>query len=194
MTIQVHMDDLKILSRSRKQLMETMKELRNIYKETTVHEGLSHDYLGILITYQPNEQSVTLDMKNYIKGCIDEFLQEYQDIVLRSITMPATDNLFKIRSKEEAISLGKEKAKTFHSTVAKLLFLAKRGRPDILLEVSFLTTRVKAPDEDNWKKLIRVLSYLNGTLGLVLSISCKDIDKLTWYVDGSYNIHDDMKG
>jgi hypothetical protein len=193
-TIRVHVDDLKISSRSRKQLMETIQQLRNIYKEITVHEGLSHDYLGILITYQPDEQSVTLDMKNYIQGCIDQFLQEHQDIVLRGITTPATDNLFKIRSKEEAIPLGKEKAKTFHSTVAKLLFLAKRGRPDILLAVSFLTTRVKEPDEDDWKKLIRVLSYLNGTLGLVLSISCKDMDELTWYVDGSYAIHDDMKG
>jgi hypothetical protein len=193
-TIRVHVDDLKISSRSRKQLMETIQQLQNIYKEITVHEGLSHDYLGILITYKPEEQSVTLDMKNYIEGCINEFMQENQDVVLRSIATPATDNLFKIRSKDEAILLGKEKAKMFHSTVAKLLFLAKRGRPDVLLTVSFLTTRVKAPDEDNWKKLVRVLSYLKGTLDLLLTISCKNIDKLTWYVDGSYAIHEDMKG
>lgn len=33
-------------------------------------------------------------------------------------------------------------AKQFHSTVVKLLFLAKQGHPDVLLAVSFLMMRV----------------------------------------------------
>ncbi len=90
--------------------------------------------------------------------------------------------------------LPKDKATVFHSTVAKLLFLAKRGRPDILLAVSFLTKRVKAPDEDDWKKLIWVLSYLRGTLDLSLTLTCTSIDTFTWYIDGSYATHEDMKG
>ncbi len=193
-TIRVHVDDLKISSRSVKQLQYTIKQLKDIYKEITVHEGENHDYLGMLITYNKDEQSVTLNMKNYIEGCIEEFEQEYQSEVTRIVATPATNQLFKVRSNKETIVLNKDKAKVFHSIVAKLLFLAKRGRPDILLAVSFLTTRVQAPDEDDWKKLVRVLSYLKGTLDLVLTISCKHMDKLTWYIDGSYAIHEDMKG
>ncbi len=82
----------------------------------------------------------------------------------------------------------------FHSHVVKLLFLAKRGRPDVLLAVSFLTTRVKMPDDDDWKKLVRVLGYLKGTIDHDLMITCTDLATLTWYTDGSHAIHDDMKG
>ncbi len=67
---------------------------------------------------------------------------------------PASNNLFRVRKESEAMFLSNEKASIFHSTIAKLSFLAKRGRPDILLAVSFLTTRVKKPDTYDWKKLI----------------------------------------
>ncbi len=64
-----------------------------------------------------------------------------------------------------------------------------------MLAISFLTTGVKAPDDDDWKKLIRVMrSYLKATLGLYLTLHCKELDKLLWYIDGSYATHQDMKG
>jgi hypothetical protein len=90
--------------------------------------------------------------------------------------------------------LSNEKALIFHSTIAKLFFLAKQRRPDMLLVVSFLTTRVKKLDSDHWKKLIRVLGYLKGTLDFKLTISWDELSSLTWYIDGSYAVHEDMKG
>lgn len=56
----------------------------------------------------------------------------------------------------------------FHSFTASLLFLSQRARRDIQTAVSFLTTRVKRPDEDDWLKLRRVLRYLKGTRRLKL--------------------------
>jgi hypothetical protein len=53
---------------------------------------------------------------------------------------------------------------------------------------------VKETDGDDWKKLIRVLSYLRGTLEYCLTLICTSLDKLTWYIDGSYASHMDMKG
>jgi hypothetical protein len=76
----------------------------------------------------------------------------------------------------------------------KLLFLAKCGRPDILLAVSYLTSRVKKPDLDDWKKLMRVLGYLKETLDYDLTKSCDALKSLTWYIYGSYTVHDDMEG
>jgi len=76
--------------------------------------------------------------------------------------------------KIDAVVLSKHRTGQFHSTVAKLLFLAKRGRPDILLAVSFLTTRVILPDMDNWKKLLRVLGYLKETIDYDLKITCEN--------------------
>jgi hypothetical protein len=99
-----------------------------------------------------------------------------------------------VRQGIKEIEITKYQSSQFHSTVAKLLFLVKRGRPDILLAVSFLTTRVKSPDLDDWKKLLRILGYLKETLEYDLTISCEDLRTFTWYIDGSYATHEDMKG
>jgi len=71
---------------------------------------------------------------------------------------PAGKHLFEINSKPAPLE--GEMAELFHSITAKLLFLAKRGRPDIQVAVAFLTTRVKGPDKDDYKKLARVIKYL----------------------------------
>ena len=41
------------------------------------------------------------------------------------------------------------------------------------MAVSFLTTRVKASDEDDWGKLVRVLKYINGTWYMKLILSAR---------------------
>ena len=46
--------------------------------------------------------------------------------------------------------------------MTKALYLCKRSRPDIQTAVPFLTTRVKAPDLDDWKKLVKMIGYLKG--------------------------------
>jgi hypothetical protein len=53
---------------------------------------------------------------------------------------PRTKTMFQVD--EEAVMLMEEERKLFHSKTAKLLYLAKRARPDILTIVSFLCTRV----------------------------------------------------
>lgn len=50
------------------------------------------------------------------------------------------------------------------------------------------------PDDDDWEKICRVVNHLYSTLDLVLTLSCRNLDQLTWYIDGSYAVHGDMKG
>jgi hypothetical protein len=38
------------------------------------------------------------------------------------------------------------------------------------------------------------LGYLKGTIDLDLTITCKDLSILNWYIDGSYAVHEYMKG
>jgi len=57
--------------------------------------------------------------------------------------------------------------------VAKALFLCKRTRPDLQPTVPFLCTGVQSSDEDDWKKLLRLLKHLKQTVG----------DELTWGAD-----------
>ena len=81
----------------------------------------------------------------------------------------------------------------FHNAVAKCLYLSKRSRPDIQTAVAFLTTRVKEPDEDDWKKLQRLLGYLKGTSHLVLTLR-DDGRGVMWWLDAAYSVHPDMRG
>ena len=70
-------------------------------------------------------------------------------------TTPAADHLF--RRRENAIKLSEEQGELFHRVTAQLLFLSHRARPDVRTAVSFLTKRVKAPDEDDCKKLAQTI-------------------------------------
>ena len=75
------------------------------------------------------------------------------------------------------------------------LFAANRARRDIQTAVSFLTTRVQAPDEDDWGKLKRVLKYLKGTRYLKLILSADAMNfAIHWYIDGSHQVHEDCRG
>ena len=102
--------------------------------------------------------------------------------------------MFKIRDEDEAKYLSEERAQQFHHVVAQLLFLACRARRDIQVAVAFLTTRVKAPDEDDWAKLRRVLQYLKGTLYLKLRLTVHSLTSSRWQIDGSHGVHWDCKG
>jgi hypothetical protein len=58
--------------------------------------------------------------------------------------------------------LNEESKKTFHTSVAKLLYLSRQARLDIISAVGFFCTRVKMSAEEDLRKLRKVLGYLKG--------------------------------
>ncbi len=142
-----------------------------------------------MVIHFSSKNEVQINMTQYVSKIIKDFPEE---IVGKSST-PAGDHLFKIR--EDEWKLDDEIADAFHHTVYQLLFAENSARQDIQTAVSFLTTRVQAPDEDDWGKLKRILKYLNGTRHLKLTL-CADQMKFSvhWYVDGLHQIHEDCRG
>ena len=69
-----------------------------------------------------------------------------------------------------------------------------QARPDIKTPVSFLTKRVRKPDEDDWGKLKQVLQYLKKTLYMKLTLTVDNLHTLEWWVDAVYGVHEDLKG
>ena len=90
--------------------------------------------------------------------------------------------------------LPEEQERAFHHAVAQLLFLCMRARPDIQTAVSFLTKRVRAPDEHDWNKLKRVLKYLKDTMFMKLTLYVDSMNTIHWYVDALYGAHIDLRG
>ena len=104
----------------------------------------------------------------------------------------ATRTLFDVN--EQAPLLSVKKRDIFHSVVAKLLWVMKRGRPDIELAISFLCTRVSKPTTEDWNKLSRVLVFSNQTINNKRVIKAVDFSSMLTYVDASYAVHPNMRG
>jgi hypothetical protein len=52
--------------------------------------------------------------------------------------------------------------------IAMMLYVTKQARPNTALAVAFLTTRVREPDVDDWRKLKHLIKYLKSTRDLPL--------------------------
>jgi hypothetical protein len=130
---------------------------------------------------------VKITMVDYIK----EMLEDLPADMAGESATPASNHLFTIR--EEPVFLDEATSDKFHSNTAKLLFVSKRARPDVQTSVAFLTTRVKSPDEDDYKKLARCMKYLRATIDLPLTMEADDLHVVKWWVDASFGVHPDMK-
>ena len=81
----------------------------------------------------------------------------------------------------------------FYSIVAKLLWVAKRGRPDIDPAIFFLCTRVtKITKEDN-AKLRQVLQYLKQNRDDKRIMGVDRLSQLYTWVDAAYGLNPDLK-
>jgi hypothetical protein len=60
--------------------------------------------------------------------------------------------------------------------------------------VSFLTTRDKHSDEDDWGELKRLLRYIRGTVYMPLILRADSLNIIKWWVDASYATHGDCRG
>eukprot|EP00956_Cyclotella_meneghiniana_P026461 scaffold57247_cov37-Cyclotella_meneghiniana.AAC.7 len=194
MTVVWHVDDLKISHKKKGEIDKLLAFLKSKYGNgLVVHEGHVHDYLGVDHDYS-EKGVVKLSMIKHI----DRIFKDFPDEIGKSAATPAADHLFQVRDPEEAKRDGKlldiQRKKDFHHSVAQLLFVSTRVRRDIQTAVAFLTTRVKRPDEDDWGKLKRVLKYLKGTLHMKLVLSVDELGIIRWWVDASYNVHEDCKG
>jgi len=149
-----------------------------------VTRGTKHDYLGMVFDFS-NSNKLIVSMNSYVNDMLIDCN------VTGLANSPAKNDLFHI--KESADKLNSEDKEYFHSVVAKLLYLAKRVRPDILLAISYLASRVREPDSNDMNKLIRVLNYLNSTKDLVLNLFADSVLNMIVYIDAAYGVHNDMK-
>lgn len=89
----------------------------------------------------------------------------------------------------EMYYLGMWKEKDFiDCCVAKLLYLAKRTRPDILLTASHPASRVSVANEDDFHKLNRLQRYLHKYINIKLRFARNADLTLTSYIDASFAI------
>ena len=145
-------------------MIETLcKGLKEMYGEISRCDGPILNHLGMVFNLShKGEAKVT--MQGYV-----------EDMMVSSDTpngasTPGIENIFNVHDGVPRAT--DEEQARFHTIVAKLLYLAKRARPDCLTAVAFLATRVTRCDHVDLEKLERLVKYVRATKehGLVLHI------------------------
>ena len=145
---------------------DVREALKQRYGDIKESKGPVIIFFGMTLNVSVNgEVSVTM------KGYVDDLLAAYVDNPLTAwehkgtVTSPADVGLFVLgdsEKREESVR------KESHTRVAKLLYLAKRTRPDCLTTVSYLATRVKECNKKDCEKLDRLIMFIGGTVNRAL--------------------------
>jgi hypothetical protein len=170
-TICFHVVYCKISHKSTKVVDESIDWLQAKYEsifkdglgEMKVHRGKVHKYLEM-----SHKGQCRVTMYDYLDGILEAFDEAVKKHGEGYITVKkrhcvktaASDNLFVVIKDCKILSL--KAAASFHTIVAKTLYVTKRARPDTCLNIAFLTTRVRVPDTDDWEKLCHLMEYLRG--------------------------------
>ena len=188
-TVCTHVDDLFISAATEEAIDTIISQLDKLYSDDqgriTIQRGKKIEYVGMVFIFNNNKTvSVTMD------GYVFDLLEGLKDIT-GVVGTPATNNLFRVR--EDSRKLDADEKEFYHSTIAKILYLGKRVRPDLLVAISFLVRRVQSPDADDWEKMVRVIQYIRGTKGYGITLSGESNLSVTAFIDASYAVHSDMK-
>jgi len=185
-TIVFHVDDNKLSHADEKVVTEIIKEISKHFGDLAVTRGRSHNFLGIDILLG-EDGLVEISQHDQVQEALNKFGETYD----HHVSSPCANHLWDVN--ENAEKLSKEKSDLFHSIVAKLLYITKRSRPDIETAVAFLTTRVSKSDIDDWKKLKRLMTWMNQTKDNTRVIGAKNVHELYTWIDAAFAVHMDMR-
>jgi hypothetical protein len=188
----VYVDDMFITAESDGRARSLERELLSIFPAgVNFKHGDNQDYVGMHIEIDRVMKQVHVSMEDYTR----KVCEAYGVHASRSFATPACADLFNVDENEEKLDV--QYQDVFHSTVAAALYLGKHARPDILLTVSALSSRVNKATGKDKKGLERLIAYLASTKHYLFALSCfKEAEQdcvIKCYVDASFAIHHDGK-
>ena len=191
LTIAWHVDDLKISHEEEDALDEFISMMEEEFGEDSplsVSHGPIQQYLGMTLDFS-EKGKVVVKMDDYVKTMLNDAPSSMDG----KVATPAAAHLFKINTVDPKL-LDQVRKDLFVHLVMQGLYLSQHGRPDIRTAISFLCSRLKCPDEDDYKKLTRLIRYLRHTLYICLVLGRDDTGVVRWWIDASYAVHPDMRG
>ena len=193
-TIAWYVDD-NILSHVETSVVDSVIDtIEGYFPGLVVERGKDLNFLGMEIGFL-EKGKLKLGLVQYITGMIEELeeaLEPYGENLDRNYPHPAARWLFTVKPDTE--DLAEEKADIFRKFVAKLIWVMKRGRPDVEPTISFLSSRVKGPDKDDWHKFKRLMCWIKKTKTDVRIIGADDLLNMIVMIDSAHAVHDDMRG
>ena len=171
MTAVWHVDDLKVSHVMQEAIDSFIQWVTKKYgsigevKSTT---GKVHPFVGFKLDFtEPG--AVKVDMQDYVQDMIDSYPGQLKG----KVTNPSNGSGYRIDKKSP--KLEKNKKEQFHTMVAKGLFVAKRGRPDMLPAITFLCSRVSEATKQDWGKLVHPPQFLKRATDAVLALMAESL-------------------
>jgi hypothetical protein len=178
-TVCFHIDDILATAYDSDDLDNVAKYIKSVWNEITVKRGDIIDYLAMTFDFTTSDE-VRITMDNTINNILnDSGINEER-------STPATSALFDVR---DAPKLSIVDAVYFRSFVAKVLYVAKRVKPECLTAVAFLSTRVEVCDIDDLAKLHRLLGYLRFSRHRGIALKIGEYKDVNAYIDAAYGVH-----
>ena len=115
--------------------------------------GKVHEYLEMTLDYTVRGQA-RITMLSYNEEIIAAFNREYSKGKGKK-SSDAPNNIFVIN--EDCKKLDQEKVVEFQNLASNTLYATKREIPYTCKAIAFMTTRLRAPDEDDWDKLVHLM-------------------------------------
>jgi hypothetical protein len=180
-TIVIYVDDILVTCVDIAELLAFKIYLLQVFPEVTYHDGGVLSYVGMTLDLMSVPRCVKVTMNKSIRDIVAS------SGVSQPYKTPATDGLFDIDETSPRLSAAAEKF--FRSFVARMLYVAKRVRPEILCTVAFLTTRVQTCTEEDLAKLHRALGYLMHEPERGITIDVGQHASVKAYIDAAYACH-----
>ena len=185
-TVVIHVDDLMVTCKDDVVMETALEEIESTFGEVTIQRGNVLNYLGMTFDFSEKGK-----VKVTMEGFIEEMMVDVGDKFDGECETPARKEIFIVGNSKE---LGHKEREFFHTFTAKLLYLSKRVRPDLLVAVSYLTKRVQCPNEEDMVKLGRVIKYIRHTREIGIILEGSKLLQVEAFVDASHGIHEDFKG
>ena len=190
LTILFHIDDILLSHMCANITTLYINKLQKEYGKMdalTVTRGKVHEYLGMTVDWRI---AGLVNFSQY--DGIKKLLKSLPDCMNGLKNTAAPEHLFK--TDDESCPLDPSRKEQYHTITAKSLWFSQRSRPDTQLSTGFHCTRVKIPNEHDWKKLTHQMQYLRKTRFIPLIIGIDDEGNTMIYIDGAHAVHGDCKG
>ena len=182
----IHVENMIITASNEFRIDDVIKQTETVYPGLTKHRGKVLNYIGMTFDFS-KEGKVKMTME----GFVQDLIEGCKDMPGTAYT-PARANLLSIPDESDS-PLPDNLREHFRSITAKLLYLSKRTRPDILTAVAFLTKRVLRPQRDDYNKLIRTIQNIRGSQHTGIIFEVYEPIHVIAYIDASFTIHPDIK-
>ena len=190
-TIGWYVDDNIVGHMDTEVITELLSRIEAKFPGLTIQRGKKLDFLGINLEFR-DDGKLFMDTIEYLSGMVKEFEDEIGKTLNRTYTTPGSNWLFKVR--EDSPKLSQDKADMMLKYIMKVAWAMKRTRPGLEPTNSFLMTRGHEPNKDDWHKLMRLMSFIKGTLNDKRIIGADSLHKMLTMVDSAHAVHKDMRG